>query len=475
MVEKISKSQVLERIQFENYWWRNNGIEEDYNAMQRRLYFDIFKPMVFDRTINRAVVLMGPRRVGKTVMLHHTIQELIDEGIPAQKIIFITVENPIYINIALEELFKYALEAIGNQNPKDCFVFFDEIQYLKDWEIHLKTLVDSYRGTKFIVSGSAAAALKFKSNESGAGRFTDFLLPPLTFYEYIHINNLQHLMVESNLLWKGKEQHFYDTVNSQLLNEHFVKYINFGGYPEIIFSPQMQKNPGRYIKQDIVDKVLLRDLPSLYGIKDVQELNRLFTTICFNTAHEFEYEELSRTSGVKKHLIKTYIEYLESAFLVKKISRIGQSGKRFKREVKFKMYLSNPSLYAALFTPLAITNEKRMGDLVETAIYSQWMHRDWFNPYYAHWGKGEVDMVGIDEGTLQPTWALEIKWSNRYEEKPNELKSLIDFCNSNGLTSALVTTIDVKTQKEFQGVTLQYVPCATYAYNVGKNTLDRKK
>ena len=259
------------------------------------------------------------------------------------------------------------------------------------------------------------------------------------------------------------------------MNEHFVKYINFGGYPEIIFSPQMQKNPGRYIKQDIVDKVLLRDLPSLYGIKDVQELNRLFTTICFNTAHEFEYEELSRTSGVKKHLIKTYIEYLESAFLVKKISRVDQSGKRFKREVKFKMYLSNPSLYAALFTPLAITNEKRMGDLVETAIYSQWMHRDRFNPYYARWGKGEVDMVGIDEGTLQPIWALEIKWSNRYVEKPSELKSLIDFCNSNKLTSALVTTIDLKNQKEYRGVTLQYVPCATYAYNVGKNTLDKRK
>jgi len=475
MVEKISKSQVLDRIQFENSWWRNTTIEDDYNAMQRRLYFEIFKPIVFERSIKRAVVLMGPRRVGKTVMLHHTIQELINDGVSPQKLIFITVENPIYTNIPLEELFALALEAVGNQDPKDCFVFFDEIQYLKDWEIHLKTLVDSYRHTKFVVSGSAAAALKFKSNESGAGRFTDFLLPPLTFYEYIHINNLQHLMVEGSLLWKGKEQPFYDTVNAQLLNEHFVKYINYGGYPEIIFSPQMQKNPGRYIKQDIVDKVLLRDLPSLYGIKDVQELNRLFTTICFNTAHEFDYEELSRTSGVKKHLIKTYIAYFESAFLVKKISRVDQSGKRFKREVKFKLYLSNPSLYAALFAPLAITNEKRMGDLVETAIYAQWMHRDWFHPYYAHWGKGEVDMVGLDEGSLQPIWALEIKWSNRYVEKPNELKSLIEFSNNNGLPSALVTTIDAKTQKEYKGVTLQYVPCATYAYNVGKNTLDQKK
>lgn len=475
MVEKISKSQVQDRLQFENYWWRNNTIEDDYNSMQRRLYFDIFKPLVFDNTVKRAVVLMGPRRVGKTVMLHHTIQELIDNGVPSRKIIFITVENPIYTNIPLQELFNYALEAIGNQEPKDCYVFFDEIQYLRDWEVHLKTLVDSYRDTKFIVSGSAAAALKFKSNESGAGRFTDFLLPPLTFYEYIHINNLQHLMVPSTLIWKNKEKPFYDTVDSKLLNEHFVKYINFGGYPEIIFSPQMQKNPGRFIKQDIVDKVLLRDLPSLYGIKDVEELNRLFTTICFNTAHEFGYDDLSRTSGVKKHLIKTYIEYLESAFLVKKISRVNQTGKTFQREVKFKLYLSNPSLYAALFTPVTITNEKKMGDLVETAIYAQWMHRDWFNPYYAHWGKGEVDMVGVDDGSLKPIWALEIKWSNRYVDKPSELSSLIDFCINNQLPSALVTSIDLKTEQEYQGVTLQYVPCATYAYNVGKNTLDKKK
>lgn len=475
MVEKISKSQVLERIQFENYWWRNNSIEEDYNEMQRRLYFSIFKPLVLDNSLKRAVVLMGPRRVGKTVMLHHTVQELLDKGVATNKIIFITVENPVYTNISLQDLLKYALEAVGNQNPEGCYVFFDEIQYLKHWELHLKTLVDSYRKTKFIVSGSAAAALKFKSNESGAGRFTDFLLPPLTFHEYIHINNLEHLMVKSTLLWKNKNQVFYDTVDAKLLNEHFVKYINFGGYPEIIFSPQMQKNPGRYIKQDIVDKVLLRDLPSLYGIKDVQELNRLFTTICFNTAHEFDYEDLSRTSGVKKHLIKTYIEYLEAAFLVKKISRVDQNGKRFKREVKFKMYLSNPSLYAALFTPVAITNENRMGNLVETAIYAQWMHRDWFNPYYARWNKGEVDMVGIDDVNLKPVWALEIKWSNRYTEKPNELKSLLNFCEDNKLSSALITTIDQKIKQEYKGIQLQFVPCATYAYNVGKNTLDRKK
>ena len=67
------------------------------------------------------------------------------------------------------------------------YVFFDEIQYMKNWETHLKSLVDTRANIKAVVSGSAAAALKLKSDESGAGRFTDILLPPLTFYEYLEL------------------------------------------------------------------------------------------------------------------------------------------------------------------------------------------------------------------------------------------------------------------------------------------------
>src|SRR5690606_4611236 len=87
----------------------------------------------------------------------------------------------------LQELLELCQDAIKTDNLKDCSVFFDEIQYLKDWERHLKVLVDSYPDTKFIVSDSAAAALKWHSTESGAGRFTDFMLPTLTFQEFIHL------------------------------------------------------------------------------------------------------------------------------------------------------------------------------------------------------------------------------------------------------------------------------------------------
>ena len=473
MLKSISKKQVLDRIRFENPWWVEGHIEDDFNIMSRRLYFDLFLPLVYEREVRRAVVLMGPRRVGKTVMLYHMVEDLIGNGINPKKIIFITIENPIYNNIGLEQLFNYAKEASGLPDKTDWHIIFDEIQYCRDWEVHLKSLVDSYRKDKFIVSGSAAAALKFASTESGAGRFTDFLLPPLTFHEYIHLLGLERIITTTRLKWKEHDAEFCTSSHLNELNKHFIDYINYGGYPEVIFSKKIKANPGRYIRQDIVDKVLLRDLPSLYGIGDTRELNSLFTTIAYNSGGEFSLDTLSKESQVPKNTIKKYIEYLEAAYLIKRVRRIDQSGKRFKRDNFFKIYLTNPSLRSALFSPITATDEM-VGNMVETAIFAQWMHRDWFTPYYARWSNGEVDMIGLNT-TLKPSWALEVKWTNRYYNKPNELKSLYKFCSESNLNNPIVTTIDQEGEKEYKGLSIQFLPSSSYAYTVGKNTLDRKK
>lgn len=174
----FSETLITERLRFENPWWATGRTEDEYNTKPRRLYFELFYPLVHDTSVNRAVVLMGPRRVGKTVMMNHAVQHLLNAGVPAKKICFINIENPIYNNIPLEQLFTYARKATAENDPKGWYVFIDEIQYLKEWEVHLKVLVDSFPKTKFVVSGSAAAALKLASAESGAGRFTDFMLPP---------------------------------------------------------------------------------------------------------------------------------------------------------------------------------------------------------------------------------------------------------------------------------------------------------
>ena len=91
-------------------------------------------------------------------MMYHAIQRLIDDGVPAQNIIYISVETPIYNKILLEQLYYLSCHTLGKSMTKDqMYVFYDEIQYIKEWEVELKSMVDTYRNVKFVASGSAAA------------------------------------------------------------------------------------------------------------------------------------------------------------------------------------------------------------------------------------------------------------------------------------------------------------------------------
>lgn len=473
----IPSEKRIERLQYENPWWRTGEVQQIYSAMNKRLYFDLFYPHVKETDIKRAVVLMGPRRVGKTVMMFHAIEQLIKEKVLPRKIFFVAIDNPIYMQMGLEDMLTMAKDAVQLESLEGCFVFFDEIQYLKDWERHLKILVDQYPTTKFIVSGSAAAALRLQSSESGAGRFTNFMLPPLTFHEYIHLKKLDHLIQLKKITFGGTEIPYYTTHDNKALNKEFFNYLNFGGYPEVVLSEKIQSNMGRYVKNDIIDKVLLRDLPSLYGIKDVQELNSFFSYLAYNTGNEFSFEKLSQESGIQKEIIKKYLEYLEAAFLIKVIYKVDDNAKKFKRITSFKVYLTNPSLRTALFSPIEETDTET-GNMIETAIFSQWMHRENMDLKYSRWKmgrtEGEVDMVSIDNKLFRPLWCVEIKWSNRFYEKPRELNSLLFFAAKNNFKAALVTTMDVLGNKTIDGLSITFLPAAVYAYNIGVITLEKK-
>lgn len=475
----MNELQIKERMKLDNPWWVNGKVKELYAKLTPRLYLNIFYPLAKERDLRRAIILMGPRRVGKTVMLFHTIQKLISEGVERKNILYFSVETPIYNRIDLEQLFIYATEILNKDRVKENFyVIFDEIQYKKEWEVELKSLVDTYSNVKFIASGSAAAELKMKSNESGAGRFTDFRLPPLLFYEYIHLKGYESLIFPQEYDWNKNKVLVYNTININQLNDLFIDYINYGGYPEVVFSEMIRENPEQFIRHDIIDKVLLRDLPSLYGITDVQELNSLFTMIAYYSGSQFSYEKLSKDSGVKKETLKKYLAYLEAAFLIKVVRRTDDTAKKYQRETQFKIYLTNASLRCALFVPIK-DNEPEIGNMVETAVYAQWLPRQNVDLRYANWriGKqeGEVDIVGLDIGKQKPSWSVEIKWSDFFIDHPYELKSLRYFLERNSMSQALVTTISKFGNKEIENADILFIPAACYAYIVGRNTLNQLK
>lgn len=471
---EISEKEIVSRLQFDNPWWASDDISEmQYLAMPRRKYFQPFLRAVQDRSVRRAVVLMGPRRVGKTVMVFHTIAELLSNGISGKKILYLSLETPLYTGLALEKILSLFKDLFKIDNKDELFIFFDEVQYLRNWEIHLKSLVDSYPTFKFVATGSAAAALRLKSNESGAGRFTNFMLPPLTFAEYLQFVNLEDELIITKDNFGFAELHTCTDINR--LNDEFIRYLNFGGYPEAVFSSTVQRDPGQYIKSDIIDKVLLRDLPSLYGISDIQELNRLFTVLAYNSGNEVSLEALSKSAGVAKNTIKRYLEYLEAAFLIQRVDRIDQTAKRFKRAMCFKVYLTNPSMRAALFGQIAADAEG-IGSLVETAIFSQWQHTESLQLYYARWNTGEIDIVSLNSSDQSPNWAVEVKWSDRPMKDHSLLRHCVEFATRHPTMKLpiLCTTRTISEDFIYEGVAFMLRPSSLYAYSLGTNILNFK-
>ena len=327
---QISHDDIANRLRADNPWW-SRSIDGGLPPMSwpRRAYSVAFKELL-RQPVNRAVILMGARRVGKTTLLLQTIGDAVTDA-NFGPVMFASIDAPTYNGLSLDELVSIFQTIHPHDADKPRLIIFDEVQYLRNWESHLKDLVDRFPRTRFIASGSAGAALKRQSLESGAGRFTDFELPPLNFAEFLDFSQR-----EEGLISQGDNADEVSVRDLGELNELFVEYLNIGGYPEVVRSDVIQSDMYRFVKSDIVDKVLLRDLPSLYGITNIPELNKLFTTVAFNTGQLVSLEGLSQNSGITKPTIARYLDYLEAAFLIIRLRRIDMNARRLGRERNFQ-------------------------------------------------------------------------------------------------------------------------------------------
>ena len=94
---EIAKEDIVARLVFDNPWWETNSKRKiPFEDQPRRGYFASFQDILTDTSLRRAVVLMGPRRVGKTVMVYQSIKTLLDAGVNAQNIFYVLLKTPIY-------------------------------------------------------------------------------------------------------------------------------------------------------------------------------------------------------------------------------------------------------------------------------------------------------------------------------------------------------------------------------------------
>jgi hypothetical protein len=459
----IPVSEIERRLALDNPWWDQGSVPSELVPKRRRaLFAGLHRFLTGD--IRRSVILYGPRQVGKTKLILQLVKQLLDDGVDRTCILLANVDSPAYGTLSLQALLDLFLRRFKHRRDARLYVFFDEIQYLKDWARHVKVIVDSFPHFRILASGSAAAALRMQSSESGAGRFFDILLPALSFGEFLDLSGNMEMKLDESAETRISGHFPGDTTK---MNELFLDYLNFGGFPEIAAATTERKSTLiPLIGTGIVDKVLLKDLPSLYGVDDPQSLQRLFCVLAYRTGQELNVSSLASESGLSPNTIKKYLEYLEAAQLIWRLYRVDQGARTMKRRDNFKVYLTNPSLRAAIWSPLQ-DDEADVGHVVETAIANHLLgiHQrtesdSW---HYARWKDGEVDFVlPHRDGRLRR--ALEVKWSDRAAARPEEeLRGLIHYCHRQDISTANVLTKSVRRHTAIEGISMYFVPAAIFA------------
>ena len=368
----ISKENILKVLTAFNPWWKTGAVNPKMSKTYKRFAFHEAMKRLDQIDIRRTVVLTGTRRVGKTTIQYQMIETLLERGVAPQKIVFISMDHPMLKLSGVNEVLECYHENIYAE--QDVYYFFDEIQYAQDWDKWLKTIYDMQPETQVVATGSASPALIKGNQESGAGRWTVIQVPTMSFYEYCEILNLDRPELPKNfkathMLHMTQQDRTRIMMQLSKVQNHFNRYLQVGGFPELALADN-DLMAQQVMREDVVDKVLKRDLPSLYSIRNATELERIFLYLCNVSSEIVSIEAIAKElSGVSRPTVENYIQYLESANLIYQSWPVDMAGKRVLK-AKPKIYIADAAIRnAVLMDDSLLTDPVEMGKIVETAVY----------------------------------------------------------------------------------------------------------
>lgn len=462
----IDEGGVWRRLAFDNPWWGlKPGAPTNFKQPPRRAFFDGFAAKADNCPPGKAVVLAGARRTGKSVMMRQQIARLLESGVAPNTIIYLSLGTPSYWTSDLTGLFTLFLRHQRHKPEDRLHLFIDEAQYLRDWRKSVSDLAKANPHTRIIASVSADAPLPAFGEETRAPADSVFdvhVLPPLTFLEFLRARG-----VEESLFGKsdGDGRMTFKAQQVAPLNEEFQRYINFGGFPEGLLTKTEGTPPPTFVRDVLLDRLIHKDMAPLFGISDVWDMHRLFTVLAFNTANEVSIEGLTQITGIAKNTIRKYLDYLEAAFLIRRVIRLDRDAKRYRRAVAFKVYLTAPCFYAALFGPVPM-NAPAFARLAETAVFAQWpATQSQSGPAYASWQGGKVGFVGLDEASGKPWLVAEMDWDESLIHSSAGPRALGEFVRLNcpGAETFALTRSAARLGV-LEGVQVRILPAAFVCY-----------
>lgn len=383
----------IEELERFNPWWRTGSVKAEWLKEYKRKPYHEIKKYVEKKQI---LLIWGLRRLGKTTLMYQAISDLLKETGRKNVFYFSFDEIAFDLKDVLEGYQKFILGKTFEGAKERIYIFLDEIQKVADWENKLKLYYDLYPNVKFFISGSASVALRKISKESLAGRILDFLVKPLSFGEFLEMNGHDLKKIkESPDLW-----------NREAL-PLFYRYIKYGMFPELV-AEEDEEFARKYLLNNVIDRIIYKDLPEEFEIKDVELLKMLVYILGKNPGMIVNYKSIAKDLGRDQRTIANYFEYLEFGLLVKFVFNYRGSPIASARKMK-KAYFSTPNIVFAFNQDIERILPAMLENLVASETDAKYFYRNGF----------EIDFILPNNGKLD---AIEVKKTEKDVKQIKKLK-----------------------------------------------------
>jgi len=333
---------------------------------------------------NKVIVLLGPRRVGKTVLLEKIISEI-------DKPYLLLNGEDILTAQALQRRSVIHYEKLLEGKK---LLIIDEAQKVPEIGKILKLIVDSIKGIEIIVTGSSAFDIARNTGEPLTGRKKTYHLFPFSELEY----------QQTETIIERQER----------LRDRLI----FGNYPELI---HLNTNTEKieYL-QEILNTYLFKDILVFENINNSEKILKLLQLIAFQVGSEVSYNELSNKLGLSRNTVEKYLDLLSKVFIIHKL---GGFSRNLRKEVvkNSKWYFYDNGIRNAIIgnlNPIDLRND--IGQLWENYAVSERKKKQFYrgtlvyNYFWRTYDQQEIDWIEDRGGSL---YAYEFKWNEKRKNK----------------------------------------------------------
>jgi hypothetical protein len=330
----------------------------------------------------KAILLVGPRQVGKSTILKTIHKE------QNQDTLLLNCDEP-DIRQAMENVTTDQLKSLIGKNK---LILIDEAQKVENIGLTIKLIVDNINDVQVIATGSSAFELRNRTNEPLTGRKFEFNLFPFSIAEMV---NYHGKMTENRML---------------------ERRLIYGLYPEIVNElGNEQEN-----LLELINSYLYKDILAFQNIRKPGVLDKLLTGLALQMGQEVSYNELGQLTGIDKATVEKYIELLEKCFVVFRLSSFNRNLRNELKKSRKIYFYDNGVRNAILnnFSPIALRQDT--GALWENFMVSERIKQNSYNRDYRKsyfWRtqtQQEIDLLEEKDGIL---YAFEFKWNDKKQSR----------------------------------------------------------